>query len=234
MDGALNHGILCLVPSSNSPGKQDATGAFLPQARAFAEFHGYSGDSVMRYFDPAQSIFARRASCNAALRALRLPIKSLAFFCHGYRRGLQAGYQTGHVAELAELLAAHGRMVEGGWVLLYACDTGRDADEDTQDDRLPGPGGDGGFADALRDALEKRRLTISVMAHTTRGHTTENPNVRRFVAGTGGLGGEWYVDPTSPLFQRWARALKDPHSTLKWRFPTMTPLELASELAAMA
>jgi hypothetical protein len=189
----------------------------------------------VKYFDPRLDYAGRRATCNAALRALRMPIDTLAMFCHGFRRGVQAGYLLGNVGELAELLALH--MKPDGWVLLYACDTGRDEDEDTKDERLPGPGGDGGFADALRDACEQHGLRVSVMGHTTRGHCTENPNVRRFLPGLGGKGGEWYVDPDpgkSPFFRRWSRALRDPKGTLRYRFPFMSPAEIQAELQAFA
>jgi hypothetical protein len=229
MDGSNLTGILCLVPSANSPGKHDQSGAFLPEAHAFARFHGADPTQVVRYFDPAQDYAGRRASCNAAIRALRVKVDALAFFCHGFRRGIQAGYLLGHVGDLADLLGQHMR--PGGWVLLYACDTGRDGDDDTRDERLPGPGGDGGFADALRDACEDRGLRISVMGHSTAGHCTMNPNARRFVPGTGRKGGDWYVDPTNPQFLRWQAALRSPRSTLRWRFPVMTPAELSLELA---
>jgi hypothetical protein len=228
-DGSNLTGILCLVPSANTPGKNDQRGAFLPEANAYARFRGADPRQVIRYFDPAQDYAGRRASCNAAIRALRVKIDTLAVFAHGWRRGIQAGYLLGHVGELAELLGQHMR--PGGWVLLYACDTGRDSDDDTRDERLPGPGGDGGFADALRDACEARGLRISVMGHSTAGHCTMNPFVRRFVPGTGGKGGEWYVDPTNPQFLRWQSALRSPRSTLRYRFPVMTPAEISLELA---
>ena len=230
MDGSNLTGILCLVPSSNSPGRNDTSGAFRPESHAYARFRGADPTQVVRTFDPSQDYAGRRASCNAAIRALRVKIDTLAVFSHGWRRGIQAGYLLGHVGGLADLLGQHMR--PGGWVLLYACDTGRDSDDDTKDERLPGPGGDGGFADALRDACEDRALRISVMGHSTAGHCTMNPFVRRFLPGTGRKGGEWYVDPTNPQFLRWQSALRSPRSTLRYRFPVMTPTEISLELAS--
>jgi hypothetical protein len=43
-------------------------------------------------------------------------------------------------------------------------------------------------------------------------------------------GGHWYVEPESPLWQKWRRALRDPHSTLRFRFPMMSPRAIAAEL----
>lgn len=228
MSGALQTGILCIAPSVNTPGKSDATGAFIPEARAYALHHGYDPTAVVRLFDPRLSLAGRRATVNAHIRALRVPVHTLAFFCHGYRRGLQTGHQLEHVDELASMLRLAAK--PDAWVLLYACETGRDSDEDTQDDRLPGPGGDGGFADALRDACGRQGLQISVMGHTTAGHCTQNPNARRFVPGDGGRGGDWYVHQADPRFRAWSRALRDPKATLRYRFATMTPGQLKDEL----
>lgn len=228
MSGALQQGILCITPSANTPGKSDATGAFIPEARAYAAHHGYDPQAVVRSFDPRLNLAGRRAAVNAILRAVRVPVHTLAIFCHGYRRGLQTGHQLEHVNELAAMLQVNAK--PDAWVLLYACETGRDSDEDTQDDRLPGPGGDGGFADALRDACERKGLGISVMGHTTAGHCTQNPNARRFAPSTGGKGGEWYVHTSEPLFRPWARALRDQKSTLRYRFPQMTREAIVAEL----
>jgi hypothetical protein len=224
--------VLCFVPDANTPGRSDTSGAFLPEARAFARHHGVNPEHVVRRFPAALPIQKRRAACVAAFDTCDQPLDAVAFFCHGWRDGLQSGFLRANVLVLARLMGMHARL--DAHVLLYACDTGRDADLETDDDIESGPGGDGGFADELRDACEALGRRVTVMAHTTRGATTINPYARRFAPGCGGRGGEWYVEPEGPLWRLWVRALRDPRSTLKFRFPMMTPAEIAVELGGGA
>lgn len=221
---------LVFAPDRNTPGKKDATGAFLPEARAFLKQHDLSDDSLV-LFDPTAPPSDRRRRVNNAL-AQRLELDVVAFFCHGYARGIQAGLQSTHLTDFATQLALRAR--RDLRVALYACDTGRDEDAQSADDREPGPGGDGGFADRLRDALEQRGLDAVVLGHATAGHTTYNPYMRRFVAGAGGIGGEWFVEPKTALWTRWVRALRAPRSTLRLRLPWMTPKDVQRELTAVA
>jgi hypothetical protein len=182
-------------------------------------------------FPSALPLPQRRAACVAAIqKSTQLDV--LAFFCHGWRDGLQAGFTRSNVLALARLIAMHGD--PDAHVLLYACQTGRDGDAQEADDREPGPGGDGGFADALRDACEVLGRRITVMGHTTSGGSTVNPFARYFAPGCGGLGGHWYVEPESQLWQAWVRALRDPRSTLRYRFPFMSTAEIADELGGDA
>ncbi|HMJ10204.1 MAG TPA: hypothetical protein VK524_02305 [Polyangiaceae bacterium] len=226
--------ILCLVPDQNTPGKSDVTGAFFPEARAFARYHGCEPDQAVRRFPsaPNLSLQQRRAVCVDAIMRAPQPLDVLAFFCHGWRDGLQAGFTHSNVLVLARLIALHAD--RDAHVLLYACQTGRDGDAQEADDQLPGPGGDGGFADELRDACEVLGRRITVMGHTTAGHCTWNPFARYFAPGCGGLGGHWYVEPESELWQAWVRALREPRSSLRYRFPFMQPEEIADELGGGA
>jgi hypothetical protein len=223
-------GTLILVPDANSPGKHDATGAFWPAAQAFARFRGEEPDAVIRHFPAAMSMAARRKASVEAIDAVYRRIDTLAVFCHGYKTGIQAGFTAAQVGPLAELLKA--RMAREARVLLYACDTGRDGDEEDDDDREAGPGGDEGFADLLRDAAARLDHRVEVMAHVTRGHTVWNPYARRFVAGAVAKGGDWYVSPDAKLWPAWVRALKAPGATLPYRFPYLSPLELERVLSA--
>ncbi|MBK7153843.1 MAG: hypothetical protein IPH72_19025 [Sandaracinaceae bacterium] len=84
----------------------------------------------------------------------------------------------------------------------YACDAARDDDADRRDDVTQSAGGDGGFADQLRDALAAHGLTGHVDAHAKPGHTTKNPHLRRFhMDGGPGVGGEWLVEPGTALWR---------------------------------
>ena len=171
---------LILHPLHNSGTKRDATGAFIPEAKAYANVMGATHDTVLAGFDNRASKLARRREVEAAIRATG-PLQHVALFCHGLAKGLQTGHDLATVSTLAEALAASCGASRRLVVTLYACDA---ADG-------KGPGGDGGFADALRDALSERGITGHVDAHVTTGHTTRNPYVRRFWcdgegAGTGG------------------------------------------------
>jgi len=219
--------MLCLVPDQNTVGKSDATGAFLPEARAFARCHGQNPDAIIARFPARELFLRRRAVCVRAIESAA-PLDVLAFFCHGWRDGLQAGWQRNTILHLARTLAQQA--ARDAHVVLYACDTGRDVDEAREDDREPGPGGDGGFADELRDACEALGRQVTVVGHATPGHCTWNSYARRFVPGCGGRGGQWFVEPASPLWLAWVRALREPRGTLRYRFWGMTPAEIAAEL----
>lgn len=224
---------LIMIPDKNTPGKRDQSGAFLPEAQAFARHHGLDPERVIRRFpSSAPALQQRRSACTQAIATAAQPLDVLAFFCHGWRDGLQAGYTHSSVLVLARLVALHAK--RDAHVLLYACDTSRDADDDRDDDRQAGPGGDGGFADELRDACEVIGRLVTVVGHTTSGHCTWNPFLRYFAPECGGRGGHWYVEPESELWQPWVRALRDPRSTLRYRFWGMTPEEIAEELGGGA
>jgi hypothetical protein len=218
--------LVCFVPDANTVGRKDASGAFLPDARAFARHHGCEPDDVVVRFPAASPPDRRRWVCTQMLRALK-DLEVVAFFCHGWPDGLQAGFQRPHILTLARLLAAS--TVANAHVLLYACNAGRDRDADALDDLQTGPGGDGGFADELRDACDSMKARITVTAHASAGHTTQNPYVRYFAPGDS-QGGVWYVEPKSELWPLWVRALRDPQSTLRWRFWGMTREAIAAEL----
>lgn len=222
-------GTLVFMPDANTPGKSDATGAFWPMARAFVQATAPQSASFLR-FPAFAPLGKRRAFCVSGARAFGTPIDTLAFFCHGYKSGLQTGFQISSLSSLARLIVDYATV--DAYVLLYACDTGRDGDDHTDDERLAGPGGDGGFADELRDALERLERRVTVMGHSTAGHCTHNPYARRFRPGMGGRGGEWYVEPGSSAWKAWTRALREPSSTLRFRFPRMEPAQIQRELLA--
>lgn len=223
-------GILVFVPDANRPGLNDCGGAFWPEAKRFCAHQSPRDYESVRFPAHAKLMSDRRRPIYEALKRHQgAALSSVAWFCHGYRDGLQSGHARADVGTLASHLAQALELE--GHVLLYACDAGRDGDDARIDDTVPGPGGDGGFADLLRDALEALGRRVTVMAHARAGHATWNPYARRFAAGTGGTGGAWYVEPGTPLFSRWARVLKEPN-TLRWRFPRMTNDAIAEELRA--
>lgn len=219
--------LLCLVPDANSPGKKDVTGAFHPEAVAFCKHHDVNPAKAIARFPTKGTLAARRAVSTRAIGA-SAGLDVIAFFCHGWRNGIQAGWQLPTVRSLASLCSA--AMVADGHILLYACDSGRDADADQADDLEEGPGGDGGFADELRDACETLGRRITVVGHATTGHATWNPHVRVFAPGEHGRGGRWVITPGTSLWPRWVRAMRDPKGTLRYRFWAMSFEEIAREL----
>ncbi len=220
--------LLCLVPDANSPGKKDVTGAFHPEAVAFCKHHEVHPAKTIARFPAKGSLTARRTVCARTLSQVS-GLDVIAFFCHGYRDGIQAGWQTKTVRALASLCAA--ALVETGHVLLYACSTADGPLEGPPSDIAEdGPGGDGGFADELRDACETLGRRVTVVGHDREGHCTFNPYVRAFEPQCMGRGGRWVVTPGTSLWPRWVRALKNPRSSLRYRFWGMTGEEIRAEL----
>jgi hypothetical protein len=221
--------MLLFVPDQDSPGKKDVTHAFLPEARAFARHHKADPDNVVHRFPANAALDQRRAVCSIALRAAK-DLEVLGFFCHGWKGGLQAGYMRAHCQTLSRIIAQVMRPT--AYVALFACSAAADMDDDEVDDRSPGIGGDGGFADTLRDACEFLGRRITVAGHSTVGHCSQNPYVRYFAPDCAGKGGRWFVEPKSALWPAWCRALNDPRSTLRFRFYRMTADEVAAELTS--
>lgn len=219
--------VLIFCPDQDTPGKRDMSGAFLPEARAFAKQHGALPEEVIKRFPARLELAQRRAATSLAIKGVGAPIDVLAFFCHGWKSGIQAGFLRQHAMLLARILTSHARLT--AYVAIYGCDTARDLDDAT-DDRSAGPGGDDGFADTLRDSCESLGRRVTVIGHTTAGHCSMNPHTRFFAPGEGGKGGRWFVEPGSELWPLWVAALQDPRNTLRYRFYWMTPAEIADEL----
>lgn len=212
----------------NTPGLNKRTGK---PWRDADEFHGEARDFVKRLvlergvalFDNRDEMGERRAAILQHVRVVEPGALSLlAFFCHGWPDGIQAGFKCEHVRGLAKELKAVA--APELTVVLYCCSTGDDRDPTTAQ-RQPGPGGDGGFADRLRDELCELGVAATVFAHETAGHTTRNPYVRVFRPDER-AGGHWLVEPWSELWAAWRRRL---HKTdLRFRFPFL-PQELLEE-----
>lgn len=205
--------VLAIAPRFNTPGKNDAVGAFLPEARAFAKLHG---GKVFTFDNRAPGIqrFVEVIDYLAPLKSIEV----CAFFCHGLKHALQPGVTLRNVHVLAAALRG-ARSVP-----LYACDTARDNDSDDDDDIAAGVGGAGGMASALSAALGAATV---VDAHCTTAHTTKNPHVRRF---RGGGDGAWLVEPRSSSWKRWKALLRDDRE-FRLSFPMWSEAQLAAEMA---
>ncbi len=218
------------TPSKRDPDRHDATGGFQVWGRRFLEHHGE---------DPASLILVDNHANPTVQMGLILDVLSaragvpacVAFFCHGFKAGIQFGFKLRHLRRLAGAIAALGDPAVK--VPLYACDCARDLDADRRDD-LEEFGGDGGFADLLRDHLCRAgAVDCRVDAHTTAGRADVNPNVRRFEglgSADGGRGGYYIVPMDNPLWPRWREALRTDYW---YEFPFRTQAEIHSHLEGM-
>jgi hypothetical protein len=224
---------LIFAPKYNTGAKSDATGAFQPEARRYMQLRG--GGRIV-HIDNRGS---ERERAESVMREILIgagngqPWNAIAFFCHGLPRSIQLGFNLSNVRHLARCIAETS--TRDVCVPLYACSTAS---------TLPrllamgkGPGGDGGWADELRDALCREGATrCRVMGHDRLGHTTRNPYVRFFDgAGSpvGGQGGEYVVRPptreANTLWDMWRTALK---TDLRFHFPHMEIAQIHAALTA--
>lgn len=188
----------------------DFKGAFEPESLAFMKV--VPGKHTLIKFDASKAMPTRRAYVFGELSKLKsLDYSGVAFFCHGWHNGIQAGVALKQIPELVNLIAgATKNGVDARDVLhvpLYCCST---AAKGGVPEAASETGGDGGFADTLRDAFcQQGKPWVRVFGHTTPGHTTMNSQVRVFEgkgSTFGGMGGEVLVrqpPPKNPLWSVW-------------------------------
>lgn len=210
----------------------DLTGAFDPEAKRYAKYWRDRGDEVVAHtMDLSLKSSARVEAVIAAIEAAA-PVDRVAFFCHGWRTGVQVGLSCGDARGRASLVAFARRLAAASTpllkVALYACSTG-------SSNGPPGDGGDGGFADALRDALcAEGRADVTVFAHTVAGHTTRNAYIRVFAGNDnplGGRGGDDVVPRNTAMFQRLVDRLNSGQDTFRWELPYMNPDEIRAAVS---
>ncbi len=193
--------------------KSDASSVFIPNAREFADYYGFS--SPVLIFDndsnndgvaDGNQLRLRRTEIIDAIDNITGTINVIAYFGHGSSTGLlSAGFRTSAQRELfAEAIArkSDGRVV----VVLYACRSGSV----------------GGFARELWVDLNNHGVRSTVFGHETSGPATKNPYKRRYP------GGAWVIEPNSRLWSTWIDALNN--SDLWIRYPFLEPHALATEL----
>lgn len=212
--------IASFAPLRNTEEKRDAD-EFRREAVKFSSFHG--PDAKTYLFDNGKTKTDRAAYVREAL-AYYQDLDAVCFFSHGGRTSIQAGFSG--VAGAESLAASLARFSSLRTVVLYCCSTASGPNDDVL---APGPGGDGGFADALRDELAQTfSRAVTVYGHQSIGHTTQNPYVRRFSHLTG-AGGEWVIAPKSERWNAWCRALRS-SPDVRFKFPWMTQDALEAEL----
>jgi hypothetical protein len=221
--------LLCFAPQHNTKGRKDAD-EFKRQAGYFLEHHGEDPDMRV-IFDNRKSKAVMRAQVIEAIHD-HTRLAGVFFFCHGYRKGIQPGFDTKNLDGLAE--AIYDATGQAPVVCFYSCDVARDGDRDRQDD-LKTMGGDGGFCDEVRDALCRAgAISCRVDGHTTTGHTTRNPHVRRFLGNcspTGGVGGFYIVPRTNKkLWKVWREQLR---TTYRFDYPLDSEAEILAYLNSL-
>lgn len=218
--------ILVFTGDRNSEGKPaDYTGAFLPEALAFMKLHNVPSANHLRV-DLSKAENTRRQRVYDFIKKRHKEvgnIDGIAFFCHGLTRKIQLGIRLIDLANFASLVKEVIEPSSKKFVIaLYCCSTGDG----------PGIGGDGGFADQLRDSLCQSGITqCSVLAHSVSGHTTKNTAKIKFDgldSPVGGTGGITIVSSTSTLWKKWKTAIIN--SDLRFRVPFMTIAEIHTEL----
>ena len=143
---------LAVVSAVNRPGKRDATGAFLPEARAWTDHH--QGSALFLDGESLADGQMRDRVMDQLFRPEHAGLTQLAFFCHGFRSGIQFGF---HGRQGAECLAAAVQgATERATVVLFCCSAGQ------------------WFGPELARALGPQ---YAVWSHLTRGHTTRNPRL---------------------------------------------------------
>jgi hypothetical protein len=236
---ATDKNILVAYSNTNSHGKHDASGAFAPEAKAFAKFHGVPDENVVGMKLPKVAKRRRRERTMDAIATAgkdRL-LDAIALFGHGWPQGIQFGFNREHIPSLVDHLAQYCR--PDLKVTLFACLA---AENDVRDRNVMnlGPATDGGFADLLRDEMVRRGLDRGwVDGHKTAGHTSWNPFLVRFLCvdvddpEVGAEGGAWLVAPRSETWKQWCAKLKDQKSGMRYRFPFMAELMVKAELMGL-
>jgi len=230
-----NQKVLVFIPTHNAEGKKDVTYAFLPEAKEFIKL-AKAGSELIQ-FDNSKPLPARRKFVGQCIESrINKGFTSVAFMCHGWLNGMQAGYTRQQAPELAglihKLVNSPPNVVKTDVIVpLFCCSTG----DDPQNDPITAAGtGDDSFADKLRDALcQVGQVNCRTMGHTTVAHTTKNPMVL-FMDGMGvpdgGVGGYPPVSPKSAAWKLWRKALQK--TSLRFRMPYMTAAEIHAELSA--
>jgi len=229
-----NNEIIILRPQHNSHGRNDMEGAFRPEAEAFCDYHNIPRSRIFS-FDNSMAYRGRSEEVLALLEEEEPRI--VIGFMHGWTHGIQCGIRCNmhpkfgrHDKPIWEkfesLLARH----HNPHIVLYACSTGNDPDDDP--DTAPGSGEDS-FADVLRDDLAwMGSVWCRVVAHTTAGHTTHNPWLKFFDgkgSPYGGIGAELLFPPRDRrgrFTKEWRYLKEQLHTDFRFRFPFMRTVEI--------
>lgn len=207
---------LVIYSSVNTPGKHDATGAFIPCAKACAKAWC---DALLIGIDcVSQTKLQRQLDLEHQVQCRPEKFGKVGIFCHGTSSSLQLGYGKTNDSILQLVRILKPVIVPCVKVVLYACST---ADGPVEYYDI-GPATDGGFADRLRDMLCLDGFVDCVVyGHKVAGHTARNPYWVKFDGGGTSCdkqGGQWVVDYHSGEWDEWAAAIRDDNNNLRYTF----------------
>jgi hypothetical protein len=226
MKTAEQRNIAVIYSAVNKPPKNDAIGAFIPEALAFQKCHGVPNENMFGFNWHEKAEKRRKDLIEHIWKCGKdQPLDAIAFFCHGWPSGIQAGFTKKYINELVTAINLVSRdYLE---IVFYACLT---AENDTIDKWIEniGPATKGGFADTLAMELGKLGISGHVDAHKKAGHTTWVPYVVRFINSGIESRASWLVEPKSESWNKWVKALRK--TDMRFRFPFMTELEIKNEL----
>jgi hypothetical protein len=241
LDGFVPAVKLALAAKFNEKAS-DATAVFMPEARAWANHW-----SPYQRIEHVDNRMPRPKRADAVIDAIvRNPPANgwdaIGFFCHGYPSGIQLGFDIGNVRDLARAIVETSP--PNVVVALYCCSTASVSARVVAKMRkalgiAAGVGGDGGFADVLRDELCRMGATrCRVMGHTTEGKATKNPHVRFFDGQGSPIGGQGGVEVVLPssraLWKRWRAELAREDSTLRYEMPHLSIQAIHERLVRIA
>ncbi len=188
---------------------------FCRQADHFAKVHG---NSTVVKLDGKKETW--KVQTLDALRTYR-GFDFLGIFCHGGGTWLTSPsiWPRYEASRLANAVSINCNPSNGVSIALYACSTGSP----------------GGFAETFYGFLS-HTMNCQLDAHTTAGHTTENPYVVRWGDTTGnrvcdsfGNRGAWIVSPKDKvLFNKWNFRLKN--QDLDMYFPLLSREDIQRRL----
>jgi len=218
--------ILVLHASENSHGN-DAKGAFIPESVFLNRTRTEAGDKVQVF--PFKNSLAgpKRFEEFCKLIDQAEPFDAFVYLGHGLRNSLPSANVTqANRKKFTDLLVKKAKNKKKLIVTLFACST---AETTTGQ-----PGGEGGFADKVRDDLVAAGFTQGwIDAHPVPGHATQNSLVKRFYisADEAAKGGSWIVAPGSPEFSKWKQRLNSPYKKdpFRFMFPYLTATEILNE-----
>ena len=219
--------ILVLHASENTNGVNDATGAFVPESVFFNKHRTAKGDVVQVFPFKNTLPQAKRFAEFCKLIEGANDFDAFVYLGHGLRNSLpSAGVTQGNRKTFTDLLIKKSKNKKKLYVTLFACST---AETTTGQ-----PGGEGGFADKVRDDLVAAGMTEGwIDAHPVPGHATQNSLVKRFFVTPeeAPKGGVWLVAQGTPEFTNWKKRLnsKWKDDPFRFDFPYLTQAEVLTE-----
>lgn len=162
---------LILFQNTNKRFRKDSKYVFTPESEALAKFALERGDTVERIGINGNQLNkdAIKADVIDAVLKAANDIDALHFICHGWQTGFQFGF-TGNPG--ARILGSLVGSVHPKYINLYACLTGKNSENFAKwVFQYSRP-----FYERLVDYYPR------LVCHSTKGHATQNPNVKTYFA----------------------------------------------------